>query len=96
MYTVDQLAVRDLARSFAQTEVEPGAMLRDRESLFASTLIAKLGEMGFMGMLIPEHYGGAGQDFIFTWSLFWQGSWCIHAERTERRVGCLLASNEGN
>jgi hypothetical protein len=64
MYTIDQLAVRDLARNFAQTEVEPGAMLRDRESLFASTLIAKLGEMGFMGMLIPEHYGGAGQDFI--------------------------------
>lgn len=57
MYTVDQLAVRDLARNFAQTEVEPGAMVRDRESLFASTLIAKLGEMGFMGMLIPEHYG---------------------------------------
>jgi len=64
MYTDDQLSIRDLARNFARSEVEPEASMRDRESLFASALIHKLGEMGFMGMMVPESYGGSGQDLI--------------------------------
>ncbi len=64
MYSQDQISIRDLARTFARAEVEPEAMMRDHQGLFASKLITKLGEMGFMGMLVPETYGGSDQDFI--------------------------------
>lgn len=64
MYSKDQLTIKDLARSFAQNEVEPEAARRDRESLFPTSLLRKLGEIGFMGMLVPEQYGGSGLDFM--------------------------------
>ncbi len=63
-FTEDQLAIRDAAREFALHEIEPGAMARDHASEFPADIIKQLGEMGFMGMNIPESYGGAGVDYL--------------------------------
>ena len=64
MFTEEQLAIRDAAREFARHEIEPEAMARDKASEFPAAIIKQLGEMGFMGMTIPEAYGGAGVDYL--------------------------------
>jgi alkylation response protein AidB-like acyl-CoA dehydrogenase len=56
--------IQEMAREFAREEILPGAIERDRSHEFPSELIAQLGEMGFMGMFVPEEYGGAGLDIL--------------------------------
>ena len=63
-FTEDQIAIREAARAFAQAEIEPGAMARDASGAFPKDIIRQLGEMGFMGMSVPEQYGGAGVDYL--------------------------------
>jgi alkylation response protein AidB-like acyl-CoA dehydrogenase len=63
-FTEDQIAIRDAARDFAMSEIEPGALARDHASEFPKAIIQQLGEMGFMGMVVPEAYGGAGVDYL--------------------------------
>src|SRR6185437_14042535 len=60
----DQTAIRDAAREFAAEQIEPGAMDRDHKAEFPAAIIQQLGEMGFMGMCVPEAYGGAGVDTL--------------------------------
>jgi alkylation response protein AidB-like acyl-CoA dehydrogenase len=60
----DQREIQALARDFAQAEIEPNAADWDRAHAFPRELIAKLAEVGFMGVCIPEEYGGAGADFL--------------------------------
>ncbi|MFQ5915195.1 MAG: acyl-CoA dehydrogenase family protein [Nitrospinota bacterium] len=57
-----QRLIRDLAREFAQQEVAPRASELDREEKFASDLMARMGELGFMGVAVPQELGGAGAD----------------------------------
>jgi hypothetical protein len=54
--------IRDLAREFADNELRPHAEAWDRESHFPREVIASLGELGFLGMLIPEEWDGLGLD----------------------------------
>ena len=56
--------IREAARDFARNEILPGAMERDRTHAFPADLIAQLAEMGFMGMIIPEAYGGSELDTL--------------------------------
>ena len=56
----DVQQIQQLARDFARKEVLPGAQKRDHEHAFPADLVRQLGEMGFMGMFVPEAYGGAG------------------------------------
>lgn len=60
--TPDQQQIRDLAREFAEGELRPHAEAWDREAAFPREVIAKLGELGFLGMLIPEEWDGLGLD----------------------------------
>jgi alkylation response protein AidB-like acyl-CoA dehydrogenase len=60
----DQREIQALARDFGRTEIEPNAADWDRAHGFPRELIAKLAELGFMGVCIPEEYGGAGADFL--------------------------------
>jgi alkylation response protein AidB-like acyl-CoA dehydrogenase len=60
----DQREIQALAREFARAEIDPHAAEWDREHAFPRDLIAKLAEVGFMGVCIPEEYGGAGADFL--------------------------------
>lgn len=57
-------AVRDAARDFAQTELLPDVIERDIHSVFPEKQIKALGELGFMGMMVPPEYGGSGMDTL--------------------------------
>ena len=52
--------VQKLARDFSEKEIAPNAAKDDREHVFRKDLVAKMGELGFYGCLIPEAYGGNG------------------------------------
>lgn len=58
------IAVRDLAREFAEKEIAPTAAKDDREKTFRGDLVRKMGELGFYGTMIPESYGGSGLGFL--------------------------------
>jgi alkylation response protein AidB-like acyl-CoA dehydrogenase len=60
--TEEQRQIRDLARELAEGELRPHAEAWDRDAAFPREVIAKLGELGFLGMLIPEAYDGLGLD----------------------------------
>ncbi len=60
----EQELVRRTVREFAETRVAPVAEELDRESRFPYELVAELGELGLMGLPIPEEYGGAGGDTV--------------------------------
>jgi len=63
-YTEEHLAVRDAARDFAQTELLPEVIERDTEARFPYEQIKKMGELGFMGMMVDPKYNGGGMDTI--------------------------------
>jgi glutaryl-CoA dehydrogenase (non-decarboxylating) len=58
------IAVRDLAREFAEKEIAPSAAKDDREQTFRGDLVKKMGELGFYGTMIPEAFGGNGLGFL--------------------------------
>ncbi len=60
----EQLAVRDAAREFAKSELLPGVIDRDETQTFPAEQIKKLGELGFMGMMVSPEYGGSGMDTV--------------------------------
>lgn len=62
--TEEQLAVQAAARDFAQTELLPGVIERDTEQKFPSAQIKKMGELGFMGMMVDPKYNGGGMDTV--------------------------------
>ncbi|MCK9480956.1 MAG: acyl-CoA dehydrogenase [Bacteroidia bacterium] len=60
----EQKAVVQAARDFAQTELLPGVIERDIHEKFPAEQIKKLGELGFMGMMVSPQYGGSGMDCV--------------------------------
>ncbi len=62
-YTEQQTMIRDSVREFAKKEVLPHYRTWDESQEFPRHIFEKLGEMGLMGMLIPEEYGGAGMSY---------------------------------
>jgi short-chain 2-methylacyl-CoA dehydrogenase len=62
--TDEQKAIQSLAREFARDEVKPRAEEMDHKEAFPYDLVAKMGELGFMGLPFPEEYGGAGADTV--------------------------------
>jgi len=56
--------IRDAARAFARNEIAPIAAQYDESGEFPHSTIQKMGEMGFMGIEVPEEYGGAGLDTL--------------------------------
>ena len=80
-----QRRVRERAADFADREVAPHAAELDREDRVPFETLEKLSEMGFMGLCVPEEYGGAGGDFL---------SYCLLIEeisRADAGVGVTLA-----
>ena len=63
-FTEEHEMIRDAARDFAQTELLPGVIERDENQSFPTEQIKKLGELGFLGMMVDPKYGGAGMDSI--------------------------------
>ncbi|HEY0525509.1 MAG TPA: acyl-CoA dehydrogenase family protein [Stellaceae bacterium] len=64
MLTQEQKMVRDMARNFAQDRLKPFAAEWDRESRFPGEAIDEMGQLGLMGMLVPEAYDGAATDHV--------------------------------
>jgi alkylation response protein AidB-like acyl-CoA dehydrogenase len=60
----EHLMIQRAARDFAQTECLPGVIERDELQKFPKEQISKLADLGFMGMMVEEKYGGAGMDTI--------------------------------
>jgi len=60
----DQVRIRDAVREFAEGEIAPGVAERERAERFPHEVLAKLGEMGILGMMVPEEYGGSGADAL--------------------------------
>lgn len=62
--TEEQLAVQLAARDFAQQELKPGVIDRDRDMQYPTDQIRMMGELGFLGMMVDPAYGGGGMDTI--------------------------------
>ena len=60
--TEEHLMIRDAARDFAQTELLPGVIERDEKQEFPQELVRKMGDLGFMGIMVDPKYGGSGMD----------------------------------
>ncbi|MBL3574695.1 acyl-CoA dehydrogenase family protein [Rhodovulum sulfidophilum] len=64
MLTEEQDQIREAARAFAQGRLAPGAAARDRDHAFPRAELTELGELGFMGMLVPEAHGGSDTGML--------------------------------
>lgn len=62
--TDEQVMIRNLAREFAEGEVAPRAEHYDKNREFPYDIVTKLAELGFLGLPVPEEYGGAGADTV--------------------------------
>lgn len=62
--TEEQLMIRQAARDFTQNELLPGVIERDENEIFPTEQIKKMGELGFLGMMVDPKYGGSGLDTI--------------------------------
>jgi alkylation response protein AidB-like acyl-CoA dehydrogenase len=62
--TEDQQDIRNMARDFARNEIVPGSQARDQSHAFPTEIVSQLADLGFLGMFIPEQYGGAGLDIL--------------------------------
>jgi alkylation response protein AidB-like acyl-CoA dehydrogenase len=83
--TEEQQKIKDQAADFADREVAPQAAALDAEDRVPFGTLEKLSEMGFMGLCVPERYGGKGLDFL---------SYCLLIEelsRADAGIGVTLA-----
>ena len=62
--TEEHVMIRDAARDFAQTELLPGVIDRDNKQEFPDALVKKMGELGFLGIMVDPNYGGSGMDTL--------------------------------
>jgi alkylation response protein AidB-like acyl-CoA dehydrogenase len=60
----DQIAIREMVRDFARKEIVPNATQWDEDQHFPRDLFSKLGELGLLGVVVPEEYGGAGLGYV--------------------------------
>lgn len=60
----EHLAVQEAARDFAQNELLPGIVERDNEARFPAAQVKRMGELGFLGMMVSPDYGGGGMDTV--------------------------------
>ena len=63
-FTEEQRMIQESAKDFAEKEIAPTAVERDKNAEFPTEILKKMGELGFMGMMVSPDYGGAGMDTI--------------------------------
>jgi alkylation response protein AidB-like acyl-CoA dehydrogenase len=85
--TDEQQQLRRTVREFAEGEIAPHVMEWDEHSQFPSELIPKLAEMGFLGVIFPERYGGAGMGYI-EYSIIIE-----ELSRVDGSIGIIVASH---
>ena len=85
--TEDQIMIRDSARDFAKAEVAPTAVNRDINAEFPAEIVKKLGELGFLGMMVSPEYGGAGLDTLsYVLAM-------IEVSKVDASVGVIMSVN---
>ncbi|MGD8306161.1 MAG: acyl-CoA dehydrogenase family protein [Ignavibacteria bacterium] len=62
--TEDQLAIKNTIREFAESKIKPVVMEYDETQKFPMEIMKELGELGFLGIIFPEEYGGAGLGYV--------------------------------
>ena len=62
--TEEQLLVKQTAANFAEKEVKPVATRMDHDGTYPLALVRRLGELGFLGMFVPQEFGGSGMDLV--------------------------------
>jgi alkylation response protein AidB-like acyl-CoA dehydrogenase len=62
--TEEQLMIQQTAREFAESEIAPSAVERDKNAEYPADIVKKLAELGFMGMMVPPQFDGAGLDTV--------------------------------
>lgn len=85
--TEEQMMIQQTAREFAQTEILPTAIERDKNAEFPTEIVKKLAELGFMGMMVSPDYDGAGMDTV---------SYClamIEISKVDASVGVIMSVN---
>jgi alkylation response protein AidB-like acyl-CoA dehydrogenase len=83
----EQKMIRDTVREFAEAEIAPIAAELDQQSRFPVEIFEKMGRLGFLGLPIPEEYGGAGADMV---------SYCLAVEEIGRACGGTGLSYEAH
>ena len=63
-FSKDHYMIRDMCRDFAQNEITPVAKKLDETEAFPKELVKQMGELGIMGINVPEKYGGTGLDMV--------------------------------
>src|ERR1039458_9269792 len=86
-YTPEQLQLRRAVREFAQAEIAPHVLEWDENQTFPLDVIRKLGQLGYMGAIFPEEYGGAGLGYV-EYSIIIE-----ELSRVDGSVGIILAAH---
>jgi len=63
-FSEEQIMIQQAACDFAQSEISPSVIQRDINAEFPADIVKKMGELGFLGMMVPPEHGGAGLDTI--------------------------------
>ncbi len=63
-YTPEQIHLRKAVREFAESEIAPHVMQWDEAQIFPLEVVKKLGQLGYLGSIFPEQYGGAGLGYV--------------------------------
>ena len=85
--TEEQAMIQEMARDFAQAEIAPSAIERDKNSVFPTDIIKKMAELGLMGMMVDPKYDGAGMDTV---------SYCLammEISKVDASVGVIMSVN---
>jgi alkylation response protein AidB-like acyl-CoA dehydrogenase len=86
-YTAEQVQLRKAVREFAEAEILPHVMEWDEAQTFPSEVVRKLGQLGYMGAIFPEEFGGAGMGYIEYATIIEELS------RVDGSVGIILAAH---
>jgi alkylation response protein AidB-like acyl-CoA dehydrogenase len=86
-FSEDQKLIKESAKEFAESEIAPSSIERDINAEFPAEIIKKLGELGFMGMMVAPEYGGSGLDTIsYVLAL-------IEISKIDASVGVIMSVN---
>ncbi|WP_136440947.1 acyl-CoA dehydrogenase family protein [Pacificoceanicola onchidii] len=62
--TEEQIMIRDMARQFSQDRLAPGASAREAAGIIETDIVEEMGQLGFLGMTVPQEMGGVGADYV--------------------------------
>ncbi|MCK5086218.1 MAG: acyl-CoA dehydrogenase family protein, partial [Melioribacteraceae bacterium] len=85
--TEEQLMIQQMTREFAEAEIAPSAVERDKNAEFPTEIIRKMAELGLMGMMVDPQYDGAGMDTV---------SYCLammEISKVDASVGVIMSVN---